>query len=86
MKNRFFNSVIKSKSNLIREFTLERYGYVLTEDKYLGLARSRSKTFDRLLCEYTNQKYMPQYQQNLNLHRWSLENREKTKHEFEYPW
>lgn len=86
MKNRVFNSVFKSKMNIIREFTLERYGYVLTEDRYLSLARSRSATFDRLLCEYTNQKYKMQNPQKLNLHRWSLENREKTKHEYEYPW
>ena len=56
MKNRVFNSVLKSKVNIIREFTLEKYGYILTEDTYLGLARSRSATFDRLLCEYTNEK------------------------------
>ena len=86
MKNRVFNSVFKSKMNIIREFTLERYGYVLTEDTYMGLARSRSNIFDRLLCEYTNKKYKPQDPHKLNLHRWSLENREKTKHEYEYPW
>jgi hypothetical protein len=86
MKNRVFNSVLKSKMNIIREFTLERYGYILTEDTYLGLTRSRGATFDRLLCEYTNKKYKPQNPQNLNLHRWSLENREKTKNEYEYPW
>ena len=68
MKNRVFNSVLKSKVNIIREFTLEKYGYILTEDTYLGLARSRSATFDRLLCEYTNEKYKPQNLQNLNLH------------------
>ena len=39
MKNRVFNSVLKSKVNIIREFTLEKYGYILTEDTYLGLAR-----------------------------------------------
>lgn len=86
MKARVFNSVLKSKADIIREFTLERYGYVLTEDTYIKLTRSRSTIFDRLLCEYTNQKYKPQNPQKLNLHRWSLENREKTKHEYEYPW
>lgn len=86
MKTRAFNSVFKSKVTIIREFILEKYGYVLTEDKYIGLTRSRSSTFDRLLCEYTNQKYKPQNLQKLNLHRWSLENREKTKDEYEYPW
>ncbi len=85
MKARVFNSVLK-KVDIIREFTLERYGYILTEDTYLGLARSRSTTFDRLLCEFTNEKYKPVDPHNLNLHRWSLENREKTKHEYEYPW
>lgn len=86
MKNRIFNPVFASKMNIIREFTLKKYGYVLTEDTYLNLARSRSNTFDRLLCEFTNEKYKPVNPQNLNLHRWSLENREKTKNEYEYPW
>ena len=86
MKNRVFNPVFKSKMNIIKDFTLEKYGYLLTEDTYINLARSRSSTFDRLLCEYTNEKYKPVNPQRLNLHRWSLENREKTKHEYEYPW
>jgi len=86
MKNRVFNPVIKSKMNIIKDFTLEKYGYLLTEDTYINLARSRSTTFDRLLCEYTNEKYKPINPPRLNLHRWSLENREKTKHEYEYPW
>lgn len=86
MKNRVFNPVFKSKMNIIKDFTLEKYGYLLTEDTYINLARSRSTTFDRLLCEYTNEKYKPINPQRLNLHRWSLENREKTKHEYEYPW
>lgn len=86
MKNRVFNPVFKSKMNIIKDFTLEKYGYLLTEDTYLNLTRSRSTTFDRLLCEYTNEKYKPINPQRLNLHRWSLENREKTKHEYEYPW
>ena len=86
MKNRIFNAVFASKMNIIREFTLKKYGYVLTEDTYMNLARSRSATFDRLLCEFTNEKYKPVNPQNLNLHRWSLENREKTKNEYEYPW
>lgn len=86
MKNRIFNAVFTSKMNMIREFTLKNYGYVLTEDTYLSLVRSRSATFDRLLCEFTNEKYKPVNPQNLNLHRWSLENREKTKNEYEYPW
>lgn len=86
MKNRVFNPVFKSKMNIIKDFTLEKYGYLLTEDTYINLARSRSTTFDRLLCEYTNEKYKPINPQRLNLHRWSLENREKNKHEYEYPW
>lgn len=86
MKNRVFNPVFKSKMNIIKDFTLEKYGYLLTEDTYINLTRSRSTTFDRLLCEYTNEKYKPINPQRLNLHRWSLENREKTKHEYEYPW
>lgn len=86
MKKRVFNPVFKSKMNIIKDFTLEKYGYLLTEDTYINLARSRSSTFDRLLCEYTNEKYKPINPQRLNLHRWSLENREKTKHENEYPW
>lgn len=86
MKNRVFNPVFKSKMNIIKDFTLEKYGYLLTDDTYINLARSRSTTFDRLLCEYTNEKYKPINPQRLNLHRWSLENREKTKHEYEYPW
>lgn len=86
MKDRIFNPVFASKMKIIREFTLEKYGYVLTEDTYLSLARSRSNTFDRLLCEFTNEKYKPVNPQNLNLHRWSLENREKTKNEYDYPW
>lgn len=86
MKNRVFNPVFKSRMNIIREFTLEKYGFLLTEDSYINLTRSRSMVFDRLLCEYTNEKYKPINPQNLNLHRWSLENREKTKNEVEYPW
>lgn len=86
MKNRIFNAAFTSKMNMIREFTLKNYGYVLTEDTYLSLVRSRSATFDRLLCEFTNEKYKPVNPKNLNLHRWSLENREKTKNEYEYPW
>lgn len=86
MKKRIFNTVFSSKMDIIREFTLKNYGYVLTEDTYLSLTRSRSATFDRLLCEFTNEKYKPVNPQNLNLHRWSLENREKTKNEYEYPW
>jgi len=86
MKYRVFNPALVSKVNIIRDFTLEMYGYSLTEDTYLSLARSRSATFDRLLCEFTNEKYKPVNPQNLNLHRWSLEDREKTKNESEYPW
>lgn len=86
MKNRVFNPVFKSKMSIIKNFTLEKYGYLLTDDTYINLARSRSTTFDRLLCEYTNEKYKPVNPHKLNLHRWSLENREKTKHEYEYPW
>lgn len=86
MKYRAFNPALVSKVNIIRDFTLEMYGYTLTEDKYLSLVRSRSSTFDRLLCEFTNEKYKPVNPQNLNLHRWSLEDREKTKNETEYPW
>lgn len=86
MKNRIFNPVFKSKMNIIRDFTLEKYGFLLTEDTYMNLARSRSRVFDRLLCEYTNERYKPHNPQKLNLHRWSLENREKTKNEIEYPW
>ena len=86
MMNRVFNPVFKSRMNIIREFTLEKYGFLLTEDSYINLTRSRSLVFDRLLCEYTNEKYKPINPQNLNLHRWSLENREKTKNEVEYPW
>lgn len=86
MKYRVFNPALVSKVNIIRDFTLEMYGYTLTEDTYLSLVRSRSSTFDRLLCEFTNEKYKPVNPQNLNLHRWSLEDREKTKNESEYPW
>ena len=86
MKHRMFNPAIRSKMNIIREFTIEQYGYMLTEDIYARLAHSRNATFDRLLCEFTNNKYRPVNPQNLNLHRWSLEDREKTKNESEYPW
>lgn len=88
MKNRIFNHVLTSKVEIIRKFTLEKYGYLLTEDNYINLTRSvgRGRTFDRLLCEYTNEKYKPVNPQRLNLHRWSLDNREKTKNESEYPW
>lgn len=86
MKYRVFNPALVSKVNILRDFTLEIYGYTLTEDKYSSLVRSRSYTFDRLLCEFTKEKYKPVNPQNLNLHRWSLEDREKTKNESEYPW
>jgi hypothetical protein len=72
--------------SIIKDFTLEKYGYLLTDDTYINLSRSRSTIFDRLLCEYTNERYKPKNPQKLNLHRWSLENREKTKNEIKYPW
>jgi len=86
MKNRVFNYVVQSKTNFIREFTLDKYGYLITEDKCSKLAASRNLVFDKLLCEYTNDKFNYDKPKDLNLHRWNLENRDKTKNEYEYPW
>jgi hypothetical protein len=86
MKHRVFNPISRSRIKIVREFTLEMYGYVLTDDTYSKLLRSRSSVFDKLLCEYTNKKYFQVKPIERNLHRWGLENREKTKNEMDYPW
>lgn len=86
MKNRVFNYVVKSKTNFIREFTLDNYGYLISDDTCSKLATSRNLFFDKLLCEYTKEKFIHEKPKDLNLHRWDLENREKTKNEYEYPW
>ncbi len=76
------------KSKLIQEFTIKQYGYHLTQDMYQRLSNSnfRSKHFDKLLCDYTKHHFHSQKSTNLNLHRWSLDNRDKNKYEIEYPW
>ena len=86
MKHRVFNPINTSRMNIVKDFTSEMYGYILTEDTYSRLLRSRSTIYDKLLCEYTNKKFFSVKSNERNLHRWSLENREKTKHEYYYPW
>ena len=86
MKHRVFNPINTSRMNIVRDFTAEMYGYILTEDTYSRLLRSRSTIYDKLLCEYTNKKFFSVKSNERNLHRWSLENREKTKNEYHYPW
>ena len=86
MKHRIFNPIKNPRVQIIREFTLEMYGYILTDDTYSKLVSGRSSVFDKLLCEYTNAKYFTASTKQRNLGRWSLENRDKTKNETEYPW
>lgn len=86
MKHRVFNPIVNSRVKIIREFTAEMYGYVLTDHMYSSLLRNRSSMFDKLLCEYTSKKYFKVNENQNNLHRWSLDNREKTKNETDYPW
>ena len=57
MKHRVFSPINNSRLNIVRAFTVEMYGYVLTDDTYSKLLRSRSSVFDKLLCEYTNKKF-----------------------------
>ena len=86
MKHRIFNPISNSRLNIVKDFTAEMYGYILTDDTYSRLLRSRSSAYDKLLCEYTNKRFFSVKSNELNLHRWSLENREKTKNENDYPW
>ena len=86
MKHRIFNPIGNSRLNIVKDFTAEMYGYILTDDTYSRLLRSRSSVYDKLLCEYTNKRFYSVKSHELNLHRWSLENRNKTKNENDYPW
>ena len=78
------------KTELIKKLTVDYYGYLLTEDYYIKLSHSqnRSHYFDKLLCIMTNKYFINNNINNNinNLHRWDLSNREKTKHEKNYPW
>jgi len=86
MKHRIFNPISNSRLNIVKDFTAEMYGYILTDDTYSRLLRSRSSVYDKLLCEYTNKRFFSVKSNERNLHRWSLENRNKTKNESDYPW
>ena len=74
-----------NKYNIIKDFTINMYGYKLTDSYYLKLVSSeqRSYYFDKLLCKHTA-KYFESKQSALNLHRWSLDNKSKTKYETNY--
>lgn len=84
-----YNLFILKKKELIRKLTLEFYGYALTDDQYIKLCNpnNRNNYFDKLLCLMTNKYFKINNINNVNnLHRWNLSNREKTKHEKNYPW
>ena len=85
-RQRLFN--IK-KLDILKEFTITHYGYLLTESYYLKLLNpsNRSNYFDKLLCIYTKDHFLNKFLlNNKNLHRWDLNNRNKIKYEKNYPW
>ena len=87
MRRYKFNPCILSKKNIIKNLTIEKYGYLLTDDMYKALTISRSNYLDKLLCEYSKNFFVNNNINNANnLHRWNLNNRNKTKNESNYPW
>lgn len=77
------------KIDILKRFTIKKYGYLLSEDHYSKLLNSsiRSSYFDKLLCIYTKDYFLNKnLLNNKNLHRWDLNNRNKIKYEKNYPW
>jgi len=74
-----------NKIKILNDFTINMYGYKLIDSYKYVFSENRSYLFDKLLCEYTKQ-YFTFNKNDLNLHRWSLENKNKTINEKNYPW
>ena len=84
VRHKFIPNGFLSKKDFI-ENLISNYG--LTDNYYVKLynTESRSNYFDKILSDMTK-KYFIGNNHERNLHRWSLENREKTKYEKNYPW
>ena len=87
VRYKFIPNRFLSKQDFIKNLTINNYGYYLTNDYYLKLCdkKNRSIYFDNILCNMTKDYFIGNNNEK-NLHRWSLENREKTKYEKNYPW
>ena len=84
-----YNLIIQKKSELIKNIITKHIGYVLTDDHYKLLCNpnNRSSSIDNIICKYTSKYFINNNINNTNnLHRWNLNNRNKTKYESNYPW
>tara|TARA_Y100000768_G_scaffold373420_2_gene342017 strand:- start:67 stop:327 length:261 start_codon:yes stop_codon:yes gene_type:complete len=82
-----YSPITIKKSDLIKKIITKNFGYSLTDDYYKILCNPNNKHINELVCEYTKNFFINNPTNNKNnLHRWSLNNRNKTKYESNYPW
>ena len=88
MKRVMYKLIDISKLDIIKNVVKKNYSYNLDYYTYDRLLYSNNNHINKLVCNEIKNKFINKknLNNNLNLHRWCLKNKNKTINENEYPW
>ena len=88
MKKVMYKLINISKLDIIKNILKKKYSYNLDFYTYNRLLYSNNNYINKLVCNEIKNKFINEknLNNNLNLHRWCLKNKNKTINENEYPW